>query len=126
MNAPTFGWQLTKDAEEYLQDLADELEVPDSRYEQAERSYKSLGDWLHRDQSTVRAFGPQVYVQGSFRLGTAIKPANDAEEYDIDAVCEFRHLNKMSCTQEQLKAWLGVEVETYPTSCLRSRPTIES
>ncbi|SEF84119.1 hypothetical protein [Bosea lathyri] len=32
MNVPTFGWHLTKEAEEYLQDLADELEVPDTRY----------------------------------------------------------------------------------------------
>lgn len=113
MNVPTFGWQLTKEAEEYLQDLADELEVPDSRYEQAEARYKSLGDWLHRPKSTVRDYGPQVYVQGSFRLGMAIKPANDQEEYDVDAVCEFRQLNTGSGTQEQLKTALGVEVEAY-------------
>ncbi|SEF84022.1 hypothetical protein SAMN04488115_102218 [Bosea lathyri] len=43
----------------------------------------------------------------------AIKPASDQEEYDIDAVCEFRQLNKLSCTQEQLKIALGAEVDAY-------------
>ncbi len=54
--------------------MVEELQVPPSRYEQAERSYKSLAEWLHRRESTVRNDSPEVYVQGSFRLGTAIKP----------------------------------------------------
>lgn len=81
---------LTRESEEFLEDLAEELSVPPGRYEQAERSYNSLGEWLLRDASSVRQYGPKVYVQGSFRLGTTIRPSNDAEEYDIDSVCESR------------------------------------
>lgn len=33
--------------ERFLQALVDELAIPESRYEQAETSYKSLGDWFH-------------------------------------------------------------------------------
>jgi len=51
--------------ETFLEALRKELEVPDHRYEQAERSYTSLGDWLHREASTVRQYDPQVYCQGS-------------------------------------------------------------
>lgn len=44
--------------EAFLEALRQELEVPDHRYEQAERSYTSLGDWLHRESSTVRQYEP--------------------------------------------------------------------
>lgn len=107
------GQDLSRESEEFLEDLAEELAVPPSRYEDAERSYKSLGDWLHRDASTVRSFDPQVYVQGSFRLGTTIRPSSDEEEYDIDSVCEFLALGKGQLTQRRLKELLGVEVEAY-------------
>jgi hypothetical protein len=107
------GPQLTRESEEFLEDLAEELSVPEGRYEQAERSYKALGEWLHRDASTVRQFDPKVYVQGSFRLGTTIRPLNETEEYDVDSVCEFQKLNKTSLTQKQLKHLLGVEIEAY-------------
>ena len=58
----------TKAAEDFLAALADELAISDARYDQACRSYESLGDWLHRPESSVRQYDPQVYVQGSFRL----------------------------------------------------------
>lgn len=104
---------LTKEAEDYLEDLAEELRVSETRYEQATKSYKALGDWLHRPASSVRNFGPQVYVQGSFRLGTTIKPLNESEEYDVDSVCELTNLTKAQLSQAQLKALLGAEIEAY-------------
>lgn len=116
---------LTRESEEFLEDLAEELSVPPSRYEQAERSYKSLGDWLHRDASSVRQYGPKVYVQGSFRLGTTIRPANEAEEYDIDSVCEFQNLSKASLSQQQLKILLGAEIEAYREAQSMSKPLRE-
>lgn len=75
--------------EEILEDLAASLQVPPSRYEAAERSYKAVGDWLCRKESSVCEVGPEVYIQGSFRLGTAIRPVSDSENYDVDLVCEL-------------------------------------
>ncbi|MCB1468854.1 MAG: nucleotidyltransferase [Rhizobiaceae bacterium] len=118
-------YTVTRESEEFLEDLAEELSVPPSRYEQAERSYKSLGDWLHRDASSVRQYGPKVYVQGSFRLGTTIRPANEAEEYDIDSVCEFQRLSKASLSQQQLKNLLGAEIEAYRTAQSMNKPLRE-
>ena len=54
----------TRPVDQLLEDLVEELQVPPGRYEQAERSYKSLGEWLHRPESTVRDDSPDVYVQG--------------------------------------------------------------
>lgn len=98
--------------EELLEDLAESLQILPSRYEAAERSYKSVGKWLHRDASTVRAANPNVYIQGSFRLGTVIKPITNREDYDVDLVCELS-LSTAKVTQENLKRALGLELVAY-------------
>src|SRR3954462_2188812 len=100
---------VTPQAEETLEDLADSLAVPESTYEKAAGSYNSLGDFLDRPNSTIRQFAPQVHVQGSFGLGTVVPPVSDAEDYDVDAVCEFRRLTKSETTQQNLKHMLGFE-----------------
>lgn len=53
-----------------------------------------------------------MYVQGSFRLGTPIRPVNDDEHYDIDLVCELS-FGKHQVTQKELKKKLGVEMKLY-------------
>ncbi|MGO1425186.1 MAG: nucleotidyltransferase domain-containing protein [Halomonas sp.] len=115
----------TKTAENFLAALADELAISESRYEQASRSYVSLGDWLHRSESTVVEYDPQVYVQGSFRLGTAIRPLNDAEEYDVDSVCLLRGLGTKDLTQSQLKTLVGNEIKAYRKAQNMMKPVRE-
>lgn len=107
---------ITKQAESYLEALANTLEIPSSRYEQAEKSYKSLGEWLHRDESTVKNYKPDVFVQGSFRLGTVIKPQSDEEEYDVDCACALTSLKKSNLSQFALKELLGEEIKLYRKS----------
>jgi hypothetical protein len=98
--------------EQALEDLADALQVPESRYREAEARYKSVGKWLGRPESILTKVNPDVYVQGSFRLGTVIKPVSDAEDYDIDLVCEL-NVSKTRYTQAELKRFLGVEMKSY-------------
>jgi hypothetical protein len=107
---------ITKSAQDYLKALAEELEISETRYDQAYDRYHSLGRWLNRDASSIKQFEPAVYVQGSFAFGTVIKPYNDTEEYDVDLVCELKKLSKTQLSQQQLKQLLGVEIETYRRS----------
>jgi hypothetical protein len=100
----------------FIEALVDELDISETRYEQASNSYLSLGRWLNRENSTIKRFEPVVYIQGSFGLGTVIKPLNLEEEYDVDAVCELRLLGKGDLTQQRLKQMLGVEIEAYRKS----------
>jgi hypothetical protein len=116
---------VTPEAEETLEDLTDSLAIPESRYEQAERSYKALGDWLNRPDSSIRQFDPQVHVQGSFGLGTVIPPISDEEHYDVDAVCEFRKLTKAQTTQQNLKKLLGDEMKLYAHAQNMNKPVEE-
>jgi len=103
---------LTKTAEDLISDLADTLDVPPSRYESAERSYKSVSDWLDRPGSRFASTTFNVYIQGSFRLGTAIRPFDGREDYDLDIVCEFSK-NKLLTTQKKLFDDLGYELGLY-------------
>ncbi|MER9870850.1 hypothetical protein NKJ35_27375 [Mesorhizobium sp. M0136] len=107
---------ITQEAHEVLEDLGKELGIPERRYEQAATSYKSLGDWLNRPESTIWQYGPQVHVQGSFGLGTVTPPLTADEHYDIDAVCEFHRLTKNETTQANLKRLLETEMRLYARS----------
>jgi hypothetical protein len=117
--------QLSKSSRLYIEALVEELDISDTRYEQASDSYMSLGRWLNRDGSTIKRHDPVVYVQGSFGLGTVIKPLNLEEEYDVDAVCELKTLGKLDFTQKRLKEMLGVEIEAYRRSKSMVKPLHE-
>lgn len=106
---------VTSAAAGYMEKLAEELDVPPSRYEEAKSRYKSVAEWLGREESTLKDLDPDVYVQGSFGLGTPIRPVNEDEHYDVDLVCELKAANKQ-LTQRQLKHLLGVEMRAYAKS----------
>ncbi len=119
--ASAFGRTL----DNFLDDLEAELEITDSQYEAAERSYKSVGDWLNRPGSNLAAFDPNVYVQGSFRLGTAIRPLGDDDEYDVDAVCELKRFSKQDGSQAKLKELLGRDLHAYASARNMLKPVEE-
>lgn len=104
---------ITKEAQNYLDALAEELAISETRYNQAYDRYKSLGKWLNRDGSSIKIFEPSMYIQGSFAFETVIKPLTDTEEYDVDMVCELIRLSKNELSQNKLKQLLGIEIEAY-------------
>ena len=90
-----------------LRGLAESLDISETQYEAAVKHYEAVGDWLNADDSPVAVNDPRIYPQGSFRLGTLVKPINDSDEYDIDLVCELKALRKENVTQKQLKDMIG-------------------
>lgn len=104
--------ELKTQLSQFLQYLAESIDIPDNLYERAERRYQSIGDWLDREASSVANHEPNIYAQGSFRIGTVVKPITDSDEYDIDLVCEL-NLSKQQVTQKQLKSLVGNELISY-------------
>lgn len=97
-----------------IQEIAGALDIPDSAYEKAEARYKDLGEWFNRKEARCYAFSPHIYTQGSFRLGTVVRPVDDDGEYDLDLGCRLRvGVTKNSYTQEQLKNLIGSDLEEY-------------
>lgn len=59
---------------QYLEQVIESLEIPPSLYERAANRHRSLSEWLCRPESRLREFNPHVSPQGSFRLGTVVRP----------------------------------------------------
>ena len=106
--------------------LIEALDIPESYYEKSIKRAESLCDWLLRPASKVRNINPAVYPQGSFRLGTIIRPILRADEYDLDLVCQMMVVTKAQLTQEQLKQMLGEELKGYVEAHGIKEPLSES
>lgn len=90
-----------------LEAIAAELDISDDLYESAVVKYTEVGEWLAADDSALRSFAPEIYPQGSFRLGTCVRPIRGGGgEYDIDLVCRLG-LEKEGITQRDLKEMVG-------------------
>lgn len=95
-----------------LEKILKELDIPPSLYDQAVARYESISKWLERSDSSVRHLQPDIFPQGSFRLGTVIKPLGEREEYDLDVVCNLQS-SWQDQSQWDLKKLIGVEFLTY-------------
>jgi hypothetical protein len=61
------------------------LQLTKSQYKEAETHYLSVAEWLRAPASTISALAPDIYPQGSLRIGTTVRPWR-REEYDLDLV----------------------------------------
>lgn len=91
----------------FLTKVAEELDIPESRYLEAKKRYESVGEWLSKDDSFLADYSPEIYPQGSFQLGTVVKPITNKDEYDIDLVCFLADLEKDNTSQRELKSMVG-------------------
>ena len=105
--------RMTHDRNLVLEKTVDLLDIPRSYYDRSVQRYESIGAWLHRAESKVALFAPAVYSQGSFRLGTVIRPLLPPDEYDLDIICEVQARSKIDITQKELKELVGQELRLY-------------
>lgn len=90
-----------------LLQLSTALDIPDDLYDDAILKYEDIGTWLASYDSGLNIYSPEVYPQGSFRLGTVIRPISNNDEYDIDIVCTLKNIHKEETTQDRLKQGVG-------------------
>jgi cyclic GMP-AMP synthase DncV-like protein len=104
-------------ADRLLEHIAETIELPASGYETAKRRYEDLSDWFGRQESLCAQYGPHIYPQGSFRLGTVVRPISDDAEYDLDLGCRLTTIiSKATHTQKELKTLVGRDLESYRTA----------
>lgn len=97
---------------EILQLMIEQLDLPKSIDEKVRDRYKSLSEWFSREDSSLKEI--DIFSQGSFALGTTIKPLNDGEEYDLDMGCKVKITGyKKNHSQKDLKDLIGQELEMY-------------
>ncbi|WP_314039973.1 nucleotidyltransferase [Slackia exigua] len=90
-----------------------EIEMPDSYYDKAISAYGSVSRELTAESSSLYEHDPEIILQGSIKIGTAIKPVSDDGSYDVDMVCNLRSLDKSDMSQKTLKEMVGVDVKAY-------------
>ena len=81
--------------------VAEELDISDTLFDRAVTSYTALGEYINNQCG----FPVSVYTQGSFRLGTVIRPLSDEDVYDLDLVCEV--IDAPTITAKDLKHLIG-------------------
>lgn len=96
-----------------LQAIIREISIPQSYDEKARTRYRSIGDWLDRPDSAARSLKPKISAQGSFALGTVIRPVGDGDAYDVDVVCELTGGDSRQMSQAELKSLVGREIKAY-------------
>src|SRR5439155_13830858 len=80
---------LSQQLSDLLMRICSSLQITSTQHNAAEGHYNAIGGWLADPNSGLYRFRPQIYSQGSFRIGTTVKPRK-REEYDVDLVCELK------------------------------------
>ena len=91
---------------EELRRLATSLDITDEMYERVISYYEDAAEWLSKEGSPLREYSPTIYPQGSFRLGTMVRPVRDEDKFDIDLVCRLS-IAKERTSQANLKKSVG-------------------
>lgn len=86
--------------------IATEIEISETQAEKAKESYEAVGNYLNNN---IKQYDVRIFPQGSFMLGTVIKPISDKDEYDIDLVATID--NKFTSAKD-LKNIVGDVLKT--------------
>lgn len=89
-----------------LEEMGKTLDITESQHAAAVERYEFVGDWLAREDSPLAKYNPEILPQGSFMLGTMIRPENEEDDLDIDLVCRLEG-KRAEWTQFNLKAAVG-------------------
>jgi len=86
----------------YLSKVVENLDISDTMRDKAVSSYTAVGEWLGdcADDTSIK-----ISPQGSFYLGTVIKPLTDDDDYDIDLVCLLE--DKHNASENEIKNLVG-------------------
>jgi hypothetical protein len=110
---------MTVDKDKYskfLEKVAEDIDIPPGKYKDAVDRYESVGRWLEDGEYPECSGDLSIYPQGSFRLGTVVRPIRDGLEasYDIDLVCELP-LRKQRTDPQSVKVMVGNRLREYGT-----------
>jgi hypothetical protein len=97
-----------------LENVANQLDISPGKYQQAVDRYTVVGEWLCKGTYEGCFDEPEVYPQGSFNLGTVVRPIIDGAEgdYDIDLVFEVKK-NQTQTSPREIKNFAGDRLKKH-------------
>lgn len=98
--------------EDALLIAAQKLDISPSKYKLAIERFNSMKSYLEQGDYPNTTVMPDVYLQGSFKLGTEIRPFKNSKDadYDIDLVCKLSH-SKSSVLPNTVKKQVGDRIK---------------
>lgn len=99
---------------EILGQVTDSLDISETEYNAAVQSYKAVGGYLSNEDSALAPYEPTILPQGSFLIGTVIKPISKKCDLDLDLVCQLKNKN-ISWTQADIKKIIGNQLKKHKT-----------
>lgn len=100
----------TRQTELFLQKIVESISISDTMDEKARTSYRAVGEWLG---DGLDQYDVSIMPQGSFNLGTVIKPISEKDDYDIDLVCLLAKGNLFRLTDSQIKNSVGDRLKEH-------------
>lgn len=109
--------QLTQEQISQFSDILEEfgksLDITKSQHDQAVKSYEYVANHLAAENSPLHKYSPEIIPQGSFMLGTMVKP-EDSDQLDVDLVCQLNGKGPF-WTQKDLKTIVGDRLKENAT-----------
>lgn len=108
--------ELSSKVNKLFENLATNLDISPSKYKQAVDRYSAVAKWLTTGEYEMMQGELHIYPQGSFRLGTVIRPLLNGIEsdYDIDLVCKLP-FDKETTTSMDIKTIIGDRLKNHVT-----------
>ncbi len=103
-----------KQFSDILEELGKSLDITETQYDNAVKSYQHVGEWLSEGDSPLIPHRPEILPQGSFLLQTMIRPILEEDELDIDIVCKLEK-TQQGLTQYALKQMVGNRLKANGT-----------
>jgi hypothetical protein len=70
-----------------LEKLARSIDLTDRQYQDAIERYEAVGRFLADPLGSLAIYKPKLVPQGSFRIGTVVRPDHEECEFDVDTTC---------------------------------------
>lgn len=93
-----------------LDEIGRALDLTEVQYSTVENRYKAFANHLSKEDSLLRDFEPDIMPQGSFLLGTMVKPIMQDDELDVDLVCRLKG-KRINWAQYHVKQEVGVQIK---------------
>lgn len=104
--------------DDIFQHVAEAMDISPTDYKRAIDSYSAVGNWLHdgyqQNCYEPSAIEPDIYLQGSMRLGTVVRPIWEGKEvdFDVDLVCELQ-AKKQITSPGKIKKQVGDRLDDH-------------
>lgn len=82
-------YNTTTKINDLLENIGQVLDITQAQHELVEQRYTAVANQLSQEGSKLSVYKPEILPQGSFLLGTMIRPVMEEDELDVDLVCRL-------------------------------------